>query len=35
MRAMLKGFGGKGVMDDGTPIYRLIVGNVPLGIGLR
>tara|TARA_E500000318_G_scaffold90735_2_gene88782 strand:- start:1616 stop:3172 length:1557 start_codon:yes stop_codon:yes gene_type:complete len=34
MRAMLKGFGGKGVMDDGTPIYRLIVGNVyPLGIG--
>jgi DNA repair exonuclease SbcCD ATPase subunit len=31
---MLKAFGGKGVMDDGTPIYRLIVGNVyPLGIG--
>lgn len=34
MKAMLKGFGGKGVMDDGTPIYRLIVGDVyPLGIG--
>ena len=34
MRAMLKGFGGKGIMDDGTPIYRLIVGDVyPLGIG--
>lgn len=34
MKAMLRGFGGKGVMDDGTPIYRLIVGDVyPLGIG--
>ena len=34
MKAMLKGFGGKGVMDDGTPVYRLIVGDVyPLGIG--
>ena len=34
MKAMLKGFGGRGVMDDGTPIYRLIVGDVyPLGIG--
>jgi hypothetical protein len=34
MKGMLKAFGGKGVMDDGTPIYRLIVGNVyPLGIG--
>ena len=34
MKAMLRGFGGKGRMDDGTPLYRLIVGNVyPLGIG--
>lgn len=34
MKAMLRGFGGKGKMDDGTPVYRLIVGNVyPLGIG--
>ena len=34
MKAMLKGFGGKGVMGDGTPLYRLIVGDVyPLGIG--
>jgi|TARA_X000000950_G_scaffold264163_1_gene337136 hypothetical protein len=34
MKAMLKGFGGKGMMEDGTPLYRLIVGNVyPLGIG--
>jgi len=34
MKAMLRGFGGKGKMDDGTPLYRLIVGNVyPLGIG--
>jgi hypothetical protein len=34
MKGMLKAFGGKGVMDDGTPIYRLIVGDVyPLGIG--
>jgi hypothetical protein len=34
MKAMLRGFGGKGTMKDGTPLYRLIVGNVyPLGIG--
>ena len=34
MKAMLRGFGGKGKMDDGTPIYRLITGTVyPLGIG--
>ena len=34
MKGMLKGFGGKGVMKDGTPINRLIVGDVyPLGIG--
>lgn len=34
MKAMLRGFGGKGRMDDGTPIYRLITGTVyPLGIG--
>jgi hypothetical protein len=34
MKGMLRGFGGKGFMEDGTPIYRLIVGNVyPLGIG--
>ena len=34
MKAMLKGFGGKGRMKDGTPVYRLITGKVyPLGIG--
>jgi hypothetical protein len=34
MRPMLRGFGGKGFMDDGTEIHRLIVGKVyPLGIG--
>ena len=34
MKAMLKGFGGKGVTEDGKPIYRLITGKVyPLGIG--
>ena len=34
MKGMLRGFGGKGVMQDGTPINRLIVGDVyPLGIG--
>ena len=34
MKGRLKAFGGKGLMDDGTPVYRLIVGNVyPLGIG--
>ncbi len=34
MKGMLRGFGGKGKMDDGTPLYRLITGTVyPLGIG--
>lgn len=34
MKGMLKGFGGKGVTEDGKPVYRLITGNVyPLGIG--
>ena len=34
MKGMLKGFGGKGVTEDGKPIYRLITGKVyPLGIG--
>ena len=34
MKGMLKGFGGKGVTEDGKPIYRLISGKVyPLGIG--
>jgi hypothetical protein len=34
MKGMLRAFGGKGVTDDGTPVYRLIVGDVyPLGIG--
>ena len=34
MKGMLKGFGGKGVTEDGKPIYRLITGNVyPLGVG--
>jgi hypothetical protein len=34
MKGMLKGFGGKGVTEDGKPIYRLISGNIyPLGIG--
>jgi len=34
IKGMLRAFGGKGVMNDGTPIYRLIVGDVyPLGIG--
>jgi hypothetical protein len=34
MKGMLKGFGGKGKTKDGTPIYRLIVGEIyPLGIG--
>ena len=34
MKGMLRGFGGKGVTEDGKPIYRLITGKVyPLGIG--
>ena len=34
MKGMLKGFGGKGVTEDGKPIYRLISGTIyPLGIG--
>ena len=34
MKGMLKGFGGKGVNEDGKEIYRLITGKVyPLGIG--
>ncbi len=34
MKPMLKAFGGKGVTDEGEPIYRLITGAVyPLGIG--
>ena len=34
MRGMLKAFGGKGLTDEGEPIYRLITGQVyPLGIG--
>jgi hypothetical protein len=34
MKGMLKGFGGKGMTEDGKPIYRLISGKIyPLGIG--
>ena len=34
MKPMLRAFGGKGVTDEGEPIYRLITGTVyPLGIG--
>lgn len=34
MKGMLKSFGGKGMTEDGRPIYRLITGDVyPLGIG--
>ena len=34
MKGMLKGFGGKGITEDGKPIYRLISGKIyPLGIG--
>jgi hypothetical protein len=34
MKGALKAFGGKGVTEDGEPVYRLITGNVyPLGIG--
>ena len=34
MKGMLRGFGGKGLTEEGKPIYRLITGDVyPLGIG--
>ena len=34
MKGMLRSFGGKGMTEDGRPVYRLITGNVyPLGIG--
>ena len=34
MKGILKSFGGKGVTEDGRPVYRLITGKVyPLGIG--
>ena len=34
MKGMLKSFGGKGMTEDGRPVYRLITGKVyPLGIG--
>ena len=34
LKPLLRGFGGKGITEDGKPIYRLIVGDVyPLGIG--
>ncbi len=34
MKGMLRSFGGKGVTEEGKPVYRLIVGEVyPLGIG--
>ena len=34
LQAFLKTFGGGGKLKDGTPIYRLVVGEVfPLGIG--
>jgi hypothetical protein len=34
MKGVLKSFGGKGVTEDGRPVYRLITGKVyPLGIG--
>lgn len=34
MKGMLRSFGGKGMTEDGRPIYRLITGKVyPLGIG--
>tara|TARA_R100000008_G_scaffold86744_1_gene81289 strand:- start:3002 stop:4582 length:1581 start_codon:yes stop_codon:yes gene_type:complete len=34
MKKYLKTFEGSGALDDGTPIYRLVVGEVfPLGIG--
>lgn len=34
LKGFLRGFGGQGLMDDGTEIYRLIVGDIyPLGIG--
>jgi hypothetical protein len=34
LKAKLKSYGGEGKLDDGTKIYRLVVGDVyPLGIG--
>lgn len=34
LKANLKAFGGNGKLDDGSPIHRLIVGEIyPLGIG--
>jgi hypothetical protein len=34
MKGILKSFGGKGMTEDGRPVYRLITGKVyPLGIG--
>jgi hypothetical protein len=34
MKKYLKTFEGSGTLDDGTPIYRLVVGEVfPLGVG--
>jgi len=34
MRKYLKTFEGAGTLDDGTPVYRLVVGEVfPLGVG--
>jgi hypothetical protein len=34
MKGMLRSFGGKGMTEDGRPVYRLITGKVyPLGIG--
>ena len=34
LKSKLKSYGGSGKLDDGTKIYRLVVGEVyPLGIG--
>jgi hypothetical protein len=34
LKGNLKSFGGEGKMEDGTPVHRLIVGDIlPLGIG--
>lgn len=34
LKGNLRGFGGKGLTEDGKPVYRLITGKVyPLGIG--
>jgi hypothetical protein len=34
MKKYLKTFEGSGTLDDGTPVYRLVVGDVfPLGVG--